>query len=98
VRRAEFFRKGAWMRGVVKGKRWLMLTRWVHLTADKRQQLNSLFALNRKVMKAYLLKESLGRLWTYTYEGAMLSYLKELDVAASLAAIAGLREVGATVG
>ena len=98
MRRAEFFRKGAWMRGVVKGKRWLMLTRWVHLTADKRQQLNSLFALNRKVMKAYLLKESLGRLWTYTYEGAMLSYLKELDVAASLAAIAGLREVGATVG
>jgi len=25
-----------------------------------------LFALNRKVMKAYLLKESLERLWTYT--------------------------------
>jgi len=76
VRRAEFFRKGARMRGVVKGKRWLLLTRWVHLTADKRQQLNHLFALNRKVMKAYLLKESLERLWTYTYEGAMLRYLK----------------------
>ena len=27
-------------------------------------------------MKAYLLKESLDRLWTYTYEGAMLRYLK----------------------
>ncbi len=76
VRRAEFFRKGARMRGVVKGKRWLLLTRWVHLTADKRQQLNHLFALNRKVMKAYLLKESLERLWTYNYEGAMLRYLK----------------------
>jgi len=76
VRRAEFFRKGARMRGVVKGKRWLLLTRWVHLTADKRQQLNHLFALNRKIMKAYLLKESLERLWTYTYEGAMLRYLK----------------------
>jgi len=76
VRRAEFFRKGARMRGVVKGKRWLLLTRWVHLTPDKRQQLNHLFALNRKVMKAYLLKESLERLWTYTYEGAMLRYLK----------------------
>jgi transposase len=36
VRRAEFFRKGGRMRGVVKGKRWLLLTRWVHLTADKR--------------------------------------------------------------
>ena len=76
VRRAEFFRKGARMRGVVKGKRWLLLTRWVHLRADKRQQLNHLFALNRKVMKAYLLKESLERLWTYTYEGAMFRYLK----------------------
>jgi transposase len=57
VRRAEFFRKGARMRGVVKGKRWLLLTRWVHLTANKRQQLNQLFALNRRLMKAYLLKE-----------------------------------------
>ena len=61
---------------VVKGKRWLLLTRWVHLNSDKRQQLNQLFSLNRKVMKAYLLKESLERLWTYTYEGAMLRYLK----------------------
>jgi hypothetical protein len=32
--------------------------------------------LNRRVMKAYLLKESLDRLWSYTYEGAMLRYLK----------------------
>ena len=76
VRRAEFFRKGGAMREVVKGKRWLLLTRWVHLTADKRQQLNQLFSLNRKILKAYLLKESLERLWTYTYEGAMWRYLQ----------------------
>ena len=76
VRRAEFFRKGGATRKVVKGKRWLLLTRWVHLTTDQRQQLNELFALNRRVMKAYLLKESLDRMWTYTYEGAMLRYLK----------------------
>lgn len=76
VRRAEFFRKGGRMRSLVKGKRWLLLTRWVHLAPDKKQQLNVLFSLNRRVMKAYLLKESLERLWTYTYEGAMLRYLK----------------------
>jgi hypothetical protein len=29
VRRAEFFRKGGRMRGVVKGKRWLLLSRWL---------------------------------------------------------------------
>ncbi len=64
------------MRGVVKGKRWLLLTRWMNLDSQKRQQLNQLFALNRRVMKAYLLKESLERLWTYRYEGAMLRYLQ----------------------
>jgi transposase len=76
VRRAEFFRKGGRMRGVVKGKRWLLLTRWMNLDHQKRQQLNQLFALNRRVMKAYLLKESLERLWSYRYEGAMLRYLQ----------------------
>jgi len=76
VRRAEFFRKGGSMRGVVKGKRWLLLTRWMNLDTQKRQQLNQLFALNRRVMKAYFLKESLERLWTYRYEGAMVRYLQ----------------------
>ena len=76
VRRAEFFRKGGRLRELVKGKRWLLLSRWVNLTASKRQELNQLFALNRKVFKAYLLKESLDRLWSYRYEGAMLNYLQ----------------------
>jgi len=76
VRRAEFFRKGGRSRSVVKGKRWLLLTRWVNLTGGKRRELNALFALNRRLMKAYLLKESLDRLWDYRYEGAMLRYLQ----------------------
>src|SRR5580700_5476728 len=76
VRRAEFFRKGGGMRGLVKGKRWLLFTRWVNLTSSKRRELNSLFAMNRRLMKAYLLKESLERLWSFQYEGAMLRYLQ----------------------
>jgi transposase len=76
VRRAEFFRKGRRMRDVVKGKRWLLLSRWINLTTSKRQELNQLFTLNRRVFKAYILKESLDRLWTYRYEGAMLNYLQ----------------------
>jgi hypothetical protein len=47
----------------------LLLSRWVH-SIDKKGQLNELFALNRRVMKAYLLKESLDRLWNYTYESS----------------------------
>ena len=76
VRRAEFFRKGGRMRNVVKGKRWLLLSRWVNLETGKKQQLNQLFALNRRILKAYLLKESLDRLWSYRYEGAMIQYLQ----------------------
>ena len=76
VRRAEFFRQGGRKRELVKGKRWLLLSRWIHLNTEKKRQLNQLFRLNRRVMKAYLLKESLGRLWEYRYEGAMLRYLQ----------------------
>jgi transposase len=76
VRRAEFFRKGGRMRGLMKGKRWLLLSRWVNLTGMRRQELNTLFSMNRRLLKAYLLKESLDRLWFYRYEGAMVRYLK----------------------
>jgi len=76
VRRAEFFRKGGWPRELVKGKRWLLLSRWVNLTESQKQMLNELFKINRKMLTAYLLKESLDRLWNYIYEGSMLKYLK----------------------
>src|SRR5580704_17904173 len=77
VRRAEFFRKGRKMRDVVKGKKWLLLSRWKNLAARQRGVLNRLFQLNRRVFKAYLLKESLEQLWDYRYEGAMLNYLQK---------------------
>jgi transposase len=76
VRRAEFFRKGGESRGVMKGKRWLLLSRWAHLERKQKRQLNDLFALNRRLFKAYLLKESLEQLWGYRYEGAALRYLQ----------------------
>ena len=76
VRRAEFFRKGPKMRDLIKGKRWLLLTRWKNLAPDQRGILNRLFQLNKRVFKAYLLKESLEGLWSYRYEGAMVNYLR----------------------
>lgn len=76
VRRAEFFRQGGEMREVIKGKHWLLLTRWVHLNGDQKGLLQQLLGLNRRLMKAYFLKESLDRLWDYSYAGAMTNYLK----------------------
>jgi len=75
VRRAEFFRKGGRLREIVKGKRWLLLTRWMNLGGQKKQLLNALFNLNRRLMKAYLLKEALDHLWDFKYEGAAVRYL-----------------------
>jgi len=75
VRRSEFFRQGGQKRALVKGKRWLLLTRWVNLSEDKQQVLNSLFRMNRRLLKAYLLKESLEGLWQQSDELAAAEYL-----------------------
>src|SRR5271156_2812272 len=77
VRKAEFFRQGKHKRGLIKGKKWLLMSRWKNLTVSQRGELNRLFQLNRRVFKAYLLKESLERLWDYRYEGAMFNYLRK---------------------
>ncbi|MBV9180367.1 MAG: hypothetical protein JO356_03580 [Acidobacteria bacterium] len=52
------------------------MSSWIKLDRSKKRQLNQLFALNRRVMKAYLLKVRLGQFWVYIYEGAMLGYLQ----------------------
>jgi transposase len=77
LRLAEFFRQGKKKRGLIKGKKWLLMSRWKNLTGIQRGELNRLFQLNRRVFKAYMLKESLERLWNYRYRGAMLNYLTQ---------------------
>jgi transposase len=77
VRKAEFFRQGSQKRKLIKGKKWLLLSRWTNLSEEHRGELNRLFQMNRRVFKAYLLKESLGRLWKYRYPGAMINYLQK---------------------
>ena len=75
TRRAEFFRKGGRLRGLVRGKRWLLLTRWHHLDRGQRQTLTDLFAVNRRLAKAYLFRDQLTQLWTYTYEANARRFL-----------------------
>lgn len=77
TRRHEFFRRGGALRALVRGKRWLLLTRWHNLTRHQRGLLNEAFAVNRRLFKAYYLKEQLERLWTYTYEGAAARFFVE---------------------
>jgi transposase len=75
TRRQEFFRQKGQLRAVMRGKRWLLLTRWRNLTRAKKTQLQEALSLNRRLFKAYYLKEQLERLWSYTYEGAATRFL-----------------------
>ena len=77
TRRAEFFRQGGRLRAIMRGKRWLLLTRWKNLTRKKRGLLNQAFAVNRRLFKAYYLKEEIEHLWRYTYEGAARNFFEE---------------------
>jgi transposase len=70
TRRQEFFRQGGEKRSLVKGKRWLLLKHWENLKPEEQGTLFDLLSLNRRLMKAYLLKEQLDRLWTYVSEAA----------------------------
>src|SRR4030095_4437422 len=61
-RRQEFFRAGAVMRAHGVGKRWLLWRRWKTVRGSKRAELQALFAANRRLFKAYVLREQLDRL------------------------------------
>src|SRR5260370_17031004 len=69
VRRAEFFRKGPKMRDLIRGKKWLLLSRWKNLLSKQRGVLNRLFQINRRFFKAYLLKRSLEKLGDTPHKG-----------------------------
>jgi transposase len=75
VRRQEFFRAGPVMREHGRGKRWLLLRRWQTITGSKRAELEALFAANRRLFKAYVLREQLDRLWTYRTRPGVLNFL-----------------------
>lgn len=65
TRREEFFRQGKKKRAFIKGKRWLFLTRWTNLSEEGRIRLEEAFRVNRRMFKAYFLKEDLSRLWEF---------------------------------
>lgn len=65
VRKQEYARLSGANRRFIKGQRYALLSHWGNLTADGRSALKLLFKANRRLNKAYLLKESFGQLWDY---------------------------------
>ena len=75
LRRQEFFRAGTVMRAHGRGKRWLLLRRWNTIRGSKRAELRALLAVNRRLFKAYVLREQLDRLWQYQTRRGVLNFL-----------------------
>ena len=65
VRRREYARVSGKDRRFIKGQRYTLLSHWENLNATGREALTLLFKANRRLNKAYLLKESFGQLWDY---------------------------------
>jgi transposase len=65
VRKREYARLSGRDRRFIKGQRYTLLSHWGNLTDEGRASLKLLFKANRRLTKAYLLKESFGQLWNY---------------------------------
>ena len=69
VRKSEYARVSAADRSFIKGLKYTLLSHWTNLTLEGRQCLKLVFEVNRRLNKAYLLKEMFGQLWDYQKEG-----------------------------
>jgi transposase len=69
VRKSEYARLVGEDRRFIKGQKYTLLSHWANLSQGGRQSLKILLAANKRLNKAYLLKESFGQLWDYEREG-----------------------------
>jgi transposase len=65
VRKREYARLSGADRRFIKGQRYTLLSRGGNLSTEGRAALKLLFKANRRLNKAYLLKESFAQLWDY---------------------------------
>jgi transposase len=65
VRKYEYARLGGKDRRFIKGLKYTLLSRRENLTLEGRKALKLLFQANKRLSKAYLLRESFDQLWTY---------------------------------
>lgn len=69
VRKSEYARLSGEDRRFIKGQRYTLLSHWENLSLEGKKALQLLFKANRRLNKAYLLKESFDQLWDYGSPG-----------------------------
>ena len=69
IRKTEYARLSGQDRRFIKGHKYTLLSHWENLNLEGQQALQLLFKANRRLHKAYLLKESFDQLWDYWRPG-----------------------------
>ena len=65
VRKTELGKAAGRFKGLLAGKKFILLARQAHVRGKAREALNDLLGASRKLLKAHLLKESFNHLWSY---------------------------------
>ena len=74
VRKSELSKALGRFKKTLSGKKFVLLARQANVRGKAREALNDILAASPKLLKAHLLKETLGQLWDYTYKGSMLKF------------------------
>jgi transposase len=98
VRRAVFFRGGPELRGVGRGKRWLLLRAWERNTEAQKDALRVVLSFNEKLARAYALKEMIRAVVTGAADAVeMLRGLTAIYRRTSRSSLAPLRKLEASL-
>lgn len=77
VRKTELAKAGKRFKGLLAGKKFILLSRLSHLRGKKREALEDLLAASPKLLKAHLLKESFSHLWNYSSKTCALRFFRQ---------------------
>lgn len=97
VRKEQWRELGADQRKAIKGMRWLLGMHSRNRTKAHTRLLNQLRKSNRRIYRAWVLKDEFEHFWNYRYPGAAHTFLKRWMTAALKSRIASMREFVGTL-
>lgn len=84
-------------RQAIKGLRWMLGMRARHRSKKQSRFLNALRTSNRRIHRAWILKDEFERVWHFTYPGAARQFLKRWMTAALRSRLPSLKRFVTTV-
>lgn len=97
VRKEVWRELGADQRKTIKGMRWLLGMHSRNRTKAHTRLLNQLRKSNRRIYRAWVLKDEFEHFWNYRYPGAAQAFLKRWMTAALKSRIPSMREFVGTL-